>query len=636
MNITEPAGGIKPVFVIGVSPHCVNSLIAIAAMAPDAWAADPDLPNVIDSIPAHHPEAHEWRSSRLTASDVLPDTARLLSSHLTARVRNRDDFPPTDADMPITVVQDAVVDVLRVPFLASAFPTAKFVFVHRSIPEALDDMEAVWNSRRHSRYSLPGWEGPPWALALIPGWRDLAGCTVSEIVTAQWNTMLEHVIDDLSNLEPGRWCSVSYDRLLADSDEVLRQAFLSMGLTTDERMRAQRSPSRQGQTPTGREDSTVTASSAVRLRSADDNRPGKPDSRRFNMRYSPSFPAVLNELGISLLVTKYDTNGALLCLSERDGDLHALARPCDHPAGIGVTDSALSIGTRRRIDVLRDRLPELDGAHTQSRDACYIPYVTYTTGDFSVREMAYAGRRLHAVSAMFSALCVIGEDQQVTPWWSPPFITSLVPEDRCHLNGLAIVDEQVGYVSALGTTDHKRGWRDGKLDGGVVLDVKTGDVVISGLCVPHSPRWREGRLWLLESGTGSLLRADPVTGGKETVHTARGFNRGLALIGKYAFVGFSPARGNILRGLPIEQNGMDNPGVRIIDTHTGTVVAVAVFEDRTGEVFDIQILNRRFPDVAETDGSLIDQCFISAQAPKTVSEAFLDSAELKAKTRQFV
>ena len=53
----------------------------------------------------------------------------------------------------------------------------------------------------------------------------------------------------------------------------------------------------------------------------------------------------------------------------------------------------------------------------------------------------------------------------------PPFISAYAAEDRCHLNGLAIVDGQPRYVTALGQSDTRGGWRAGKSNGGIVMSV---------------------------------------------------------------------------------------------------------------------------------------------------------------------
>src|SRR5205085_2915823 len=82
------------------------------------------------------------------------------------------------------------------------------------------------------------------------------------------------------------------------------------------------------------------------------------------------------------------------------------------------------------------------------------------------------------------------------PRWRPPFITALAAEDRCHLNGLGVVEGQPKYVTALGETDAAGGWRADKPQGGCLIDVPSGEVISRGLSMPHSPRWHDGRLWL--------------------------------------------------------------------------------------------------------------------------------------------
>src|SRR5919108_590759 len=75
------------------------------------------------------------------------------------------------------------------------------------------------------------------------------------------------------------------------------------------------------------------------------------------------------------------------------------------------------------------------------------------------------------------------------------------------------------------------GWRADKARGGCVIDVPTREWVARGLSMPHSPRWHDGRLWLLESGTGQLVLVDLATSRRQKVAQLPGFARGLALSG---------------------------------------------------------------------------------------------------------
>src|SRR5207245_10132884 len=86
------------------------------------------------------------------------------------------------------------------------------------------------------------------------------------------------------------------------------------------------------------------------------------------------------------------------------------------------------------------------------------------------------------------------------------------------------------------------GWGSNRRNGGVWLDVDSGETVGGGLFMPHSPRLYRDLLWLLESGKGSLVTMDLATGRAETVIKLPGFTRGLDFFGPLAFVGLSQVR----------------------------------------------------------------------------------------------
>src|SRR5262249_1568586 len=140
------------------------------------------------------------------------------------------------------------------------------------------------------------------------------------------------------------------------------------------------------------------------------------------------------------------------------------------------------------------------------------------------------------------------------PRWRPPFITKLAAEDRCHLNGLVLVDGRPKYVTALAETDTPQGWRPNKATSGCLIDVSSGRTLARGFAMPHSPRVHQGRVWLLDSGAGRLVAVDPVTGEVSAVAEQPGYARGLALYGSYAFVGQSKIRETaVFGGVPIAE-----------------------------------------------------------------------------------
>src|SRR5262249_24706681 len=153
-------------------------------------------------------------------------------------------------------------------------------------------------------------------------------------------------------------------------------------------------------------------------------------------------------------------------------------------------------------------------------------------------------------------------------------------DDRCHLNGLAIAEGRPRYVTALGETDTANGWRANKPRGGVLMEMNSGEVISRGLSMPHSPRWHDSRLWLLESGPGLLVLVDPATGRRQPVAELPGFARGLALHGPYAFVGLSKIRQtSVLDGVPLAQRREQlQCGVAAVDLRSGRVIALLEFQ----------------------------------------------------------
>ena len=217
------------------------------------------------------------------------------------------------------------------------------------------------------------------------------------------------------------------------------------------------------------------------------------------------------------------------------------------------------------------------------------------------------------VNTRFSCLWTLQPDYSFVPRWRPPFVTALAAEDRCHLNGLALVDGQPKYVTALGTTDVRDGWRAEKPHGGCVMDVPSGEFVTRGLSMPHSPRWHDGRLWLLESGTGQLVLVDQATGRRQGVAELPGFARGLALSGHYAFVGLSKIRKtSALDGVPLAARPEQlQCGVAVVDPRSGRVIALLEFQTAVEEIFDVQLLpGLRFPEVIGFQQETIQHTFI--------------------------
>jgi uncharacterized protein (TIGR03032 family) len=344
-----------------------------------------------------------------------------------------------------------------------------------------------------------------------------------------------------------------------------------------------------------------------------------PESAPLRSVHSTSFPELLQELGISLVVTTYQA-GKLVLLRADGGRLNTHFRTFRRPMGLAVTGGRLAVGTATEIWDLHDvpavasRLEPL-GKH----DACFLPRSAHVTGDILVHEMAWVGHDLWVVNTRFSCLCTLDPIHSFVPRWRPPFITALVAEDRCHLNGLGLAEGLPAYVTALGLTDTPRGWRENKRSGGVLLALPGGDVVTAGLSMPHSPRWHAGHLLLLESGTGTVGVVDRASGRYEAVVELPGFTRGLDCFDRFAFVGLSQVRESaVFSGVPITDKTERFCGVWVVDLTTGRTVAFVQFQGAVQEIFAVQVLPRsRFPDVINDDEKTIADTFV---LPDTAAE----------------
>jgi uncharacterized protein (TIGR03032 family) len=341
--------------------------------------------------------------------------------------------------------------------------------------------------------------------------------------------------------------------------------------------------------------------------------PAAPAAVEFRYTQTDSFPALLRQLGASLMVTTYQANKLLVARAAGAG-LSMLVRTFDRPMGLAVDSGRLALGTRDQVWQFRnapDIAPRVEPAG--HHDACFLPRSSHVTGDIGVHELSWAAGELWAVNTRFSCLCTLHPDYSFVPQWRPSFVTALAAEDRCHLNGLAVVDGRCKYVTALGETDTRDGWRAHKPQGGCVMDVSSGDVISRGLSMPHSPRWHDGRLWVLESGTGQLVLVDPATGHRERVAEVPGFARGLALCGTYAFVGLSKIRKtSAMDGVPLaERRDQLKCGVAVVDLRGGRVVDLLEFHTAVEEIFDIQLLaGLRFPEVMGFQKDAIHHTFV--------------------------
>ena len=316
--------------------------------------------------------------------------------------------------------------------------------------------------------------------------------------------------------------------------------------------------------------------------------------RATNFSHSPDFPTILGESHGSLLVSTYQA-GQVCAFGTQAGQLSVSLEPFTVAMGIAVHPRKVVVGSRGILWQLdsadRELARQLEPAG--KHDAALLTRSADVTGDIHSHELAFVGDELWMVNTLFSCLATIQPGYNFVPRWKPKFVSNChVPGDRCHLNGLAVSEGRVKYVTAMAESDTPNGWRAAKEKTGVLIDVPSNEVVCRGFAMPHSPRVHMGRVWVLDSGRGQLVTVDVASGKWEVVTTFPGYTRGLAFLGPFACVGLSRVREtSVFGGLPIaEKRDELKCGLGVVDLRTGQQVAAFQFLDGIEEIFDVQSL----------------------------------------------
>jgi uncharacterized protein (TIGR03032 family) len=337
----------------------------------------------------------------------------------------------------------------------------------------------------------------------------------------------------------------------------------------------------------------------------------------FTSSHTSNFPALLRELGISLIVSTYQA-GKLIIVRAQGDELNTHFRNFFSPMGVVYQPETgrLAIGAKHEVWEFRNQPDVAPKIEPKGEcDAAFLPRKTHHSGDIRIHEIGYIDSELWAVNTRFSCLCTFDADNSFVPRWRPKFVSALAPEDRCHLNGMTIVNGRVKYVTCLGATDKPGGWRENKRDGGLLLDVDSGEIVLRGLSMPHSPRIYAGQLWILESGYGTISTADLKTGKTEIVAKLPGFTRGFDFHGPFAFVGLSQVRETaVFSGIPLVEQLTEAErtcGVYVVDIRNGRIVAFLRFEGIVQEIFAVTVVpGIRFPDLINEPGETLDSSFV--------------------------
>lgn len=312
---------------------------------------------------------------------------------------------------------------------------------------------------------------------------------------------------------------------------------------------------------------------------------------------STGFAQRLHGLNASLSFSSYQSGILYLVGLKKEGGINIHQSHLPKPMGLCLDDrGALTLTSAYQIMRFENVLDAGEQIN-QYFDACYVPRLVHVTGNLDAHDVGVdASGQAIFVNTRFNCLARPSVRQSFEEVWRPPFISALVDEDRCHLNGLAMENSVARYVTAVSKSDTIDGWRDRRADGGIVMDVRRGEVVCEGLSMPHSPRMHNGELWVLNSGTGELGVVDIKKGVFEPRVFCPGFLRGLRFNGNLAIVGLSKPRYKRFEGLALDEKlrAVDSEpwcGLQIIDLKSGTCVDWLRIDGAVSELYDLELLH---------------------------------------------
>ncbi|MEX0284753.1 MAG: TIGR03032 family protein [Paracoccaceae bacterium] len=330
----------------------------------------------------------------------------------------------------------------------------------------------------------------------------------------------------------------------------------------------------------------------------DQNVPGSDEMMGLSasqISFSQGLHGFLNDRNLTIACTSYGSGNLYFFGPGTDGQM--AVHQAQFPQAMGVAGDANRIYLATDGQVVRlENVLSADQLANNKHDKLYVPRNTQHIGAVDLHEIGVCeDGRVVFVNTKYSCVCAFSLTHSFKPIWSPQFISKIVPEDRCHLNGLGFRDGQPRYVTAACRSDVVDGWRDRRADGGIVVDMVSNDIIAEGLSMPHSPRWHDGRVWVLNSGTGEIGWIDQDSRSFCPLAFCPGFMRGLNFVDGHAVVTLSKPRYDRFDGLQLADTLAQKDadawcGVQIISLHDGSIAHWIRLDGAVHELFDVTLL----------------------------------------------
>lgn len=319
---------------------------------------------------------------------------------------------------------------------------------------------------------------------------------------------------------------------------------------------------------------------------------------RFQIAYNEEVAQVLTELRSVLAVSTYQAGKVIFIGSTNGKRLYQIPISFRKPMGIALLDKKMAVATLDEIQIFAssESMAELFPDDPGTYDKLFLPRATYYSGETDIHDLSFGVGGLWAVNTKFSCISTYDINHSFTPRWKPKFITDLKPQDRCHLNGMAMIENRPAFATALSQTNTTDGWREGITGSGVLMNVPDGDIILENLAMPHSPRMINNELYMLLSASGEVIKVDVANKNYKVITKVDGFIRGMAHHRGYLFIGLSKVRktSKTFNKLPVAEMA-DYAGVLVYDLINNKQIGTIKYSSTVEEIYDVQII----PDTAK-------------------------------------
>ena len=316
--------------------------------------------------------------------------------------------------------------------------------------------------------------------------------------------------------------------------------------------------------------------------------------REYPIEFDSELSKILFNKKLSVALSTYQA-GRIMVIGSLDGlNLHQIPVVFKKPMGIAQDGNKLAVATLDNIFFFSNRENVVNTIKLNEKkfDTVFLQRAKYSTSTLDIHDIAFGKGMLWGVNTVFSCISYFDINHSFVPKWKPPFISSLVPEDRCHLNSMIMEDGLPSYVSMLSMTDEEGGWRKDIMNTGAIMTVPKGEILAQNLSLPHSLLNDGEFIYFLESGKGTLNRIHKTTKENEVVHDFQRFVRGLKRVDNYFFVSYSALRKSSKTfGNVSFDNPTDKAGFCVYDINTNSIVAHFEYQSDVEEIYDLEIIH---------------------------------------------